>query len=123
VLAERTSFAFRCQGLGAFPNTSKARVLWAGVGSGAEALAELVDAMEPALSGLGFAPEQRDFHPHVTMARLRKPQNIAGLLEGAPVEMFSKTEVDRVVLYKSSGGSPEREYARLVEWPLAKASG
>jgi 2'-5' RNA ligase len=120
-IAGQKSFAFRCQGLGAFPSPEKARVLWAGVKSGSEVLDELAQKIDAACGELGFPVEQRDYHPHVTMARLKPPRDVARLLEDAPVTMFSKSVIDRLVLYRSNVGPAEAEYERIVEWPLAGA--
>lgn len=57
-------------GVGAFPSPSRPRVLWAGV-TGGEALRDLAARVESALAPLGFRPEARPFHPHVTLARVK----------------------------------------------------
>ena len=57
--------------LGCFPNPRKARVLWVGVGGDVETLARLQRAVESELQGLGFAPENRPFQPHLTLARIK----------------------------------------------------
>jgi 2'-5' RNA ligase len=66
--------------LGAFPNARKARVVWLGVGKGAEALKGVAELVEAAAVKSGFDPERRGFSPHLTLSRLRDPQPVAHLL-------------------------------------------
>lgn len=60
-------------GLGAFPSADRPRVLWAGVqdDSGEGHLERLALAVGEALDVIGFPPERRRFHAHVTLARVR----------------------------------------------------
>ncbi len=62
----------RLQGLNVFPSRRRPRVLVAGV-ERAEALTALHARVEAAMEALGFAPENRAFRPHVTVARLKAP--------------------------------------------------
>jgi 2'-5' RNA ligase len=70
-------FAFRLQGVGRFPPNPKrgARVLWVGI-TAPPVLSQLNTQIEHAVNTLGFPPEERDFHPHITLARLKsfKPE-------------------------------------------------
>ena len=70
-------FDLELRGLGGFPDLRRPRVLWVGVEGDLEALQRLYEAVEAALSPLGFPPEGRAFTPHLTLARLR---------EGTPTE-------------------------------------
>ena len=60
-------------GGGCFPDVARARVLFAGISGGEEALAPLARAVRSACSVAGAAPEGGPFHPHVTLARLPRP--------------------------------------------------
>lgn len=65
--------------LGAFPRPARATVLWVGVhGAGISGLAEVVDDAADA-SGLGR--EERPFRPHLTVARVRPPEDVRRLTE------------------------------------------
>ena len=65
---------FECTvaGLGVFPTLEYISVVWAGVreDGGAQALCRLHDALETALTGLGFDEETSAFTPHVTLGRM-----------------------------------------------------
>ena len=63
-------------GFGAFPSLSRPGILWVGVQAGPE-LAELQGRIERAFIPLGFEAEAREFHPHITVARVRKDGRIA----------------------------------------------
>ncbi|WP_338726671.1 RNA 2',3'-cyclic phosphodiesterase [Haladaptatus sp. DJG-WS-42] len=59
------------EGLGAFPSAEYIRVVWLGVGEGAEELTRLYEAIERRLIEEGFEPESHEFTPHVTLGRMR----------------------------------------------------
>jgi len=56
--------------LGAFPNTDYIRVVWLGVRQGGEQLTRLHETIEERTVAMGFEPEDHDFTPHVTLARM-----------------------------------------------------
>jgi 2'-5' RNA ligase len=58
--------------LGCFPNARRPRVLWIGVGQGAQDLCTLHDDLEPPLLDLGcYRREERKYTPHITLGRVR----------------------------------------------------
>jgi 2'-5' RNA ligase len=63
------------------------RVVWVGLGDGGEALRGLAECIENVLNPLGYPREQKDFFPHLTLARVRDDASrslreaIAGRLE------------------------------------------
>lgn len=71
-----TSFRLALTGIGSFPPRRHPRVLWAGLSSPPE-LTELKKAVDHALLAAGFAPEEREFSPHITLARLKAPADAA----------------------------------------------
>jgi len=69
---EMRPFDLKIASVGAFPHPNNARVLWAGVTDGREALCRLQDTVSNELEQVhGFDPERRDYHPHVTVARAK----------------------------------------------------
>jgi len=58
-------------GLGAFPSTRRARILWASVGAGSERLCSLATDVDAAFAPLGFEREGRPYIPHLTLGRVR----------------------------------------------------
>lgn len=67
-------FAITLKGVGTFPPEGqrvRPKVLWVGVEDPAP-LIECQRKIERAARQAGFEPEERPFHPHVTLARFRK---------------------------------------------------
>ena len=65
-------FQFHAGELGAFPNLSRPRVVWVGVQDPSSWLALLHEAINEAMEGIGFQPEQRRFSPHLTLGRVQR---------------------------------------------------
>lgn len=64
-------FTITLRGLGAFPSLRRPQVVWAGVQDGAQELETLATRVEERLVHYRFAPEERRFRPHLTLARIR----------------------------------------------------
>ncbi len=93
-------FTLGFEGLGAFPRSSRAAVLWLGTGRGTDELIALAATVEDAAVRSGFMPEERPFHPHLTLSRIRPPVNVRDLVERVP--RFPLTlPVDAVTVYRS----------------------
>ena len=85
-VADVSPFQITLEETGVFPKHGTPRVLWIGVKDESGKLAELHTRLEEACAREGFAREERPFHPHLTIARLRKPQG-ARTLAAAHKEM------------------------------------
>jgi 2'-5' RNA ligase len=57
-------------GLGVFPSLDYISVVWVGVRQGGTAMTRLHEAIEKRTVELGFDPEDHEFTPHVTVARM-----------------------------------------------------
>jgi len=111
------SFALQLGGAGAFPKPRRAAIVWAGVRAGEAEIVALAEGLQEAAATAGFTPEDRRFHPHVTLARVPRPRPVDALLAalgddpiGAPFE------VGEVVLFESDtrpDGAVYAERARL----------
>lgn len=60
--------ALRFRGLGFFPNERRPRVLWVGM-DGPQSLIGMAAGVEATLKNAGFPREEREFTPHLTLAR------------------------------------------------------
>ena len=58
-------------GLGVFPSLEYISVVWLGTRSGGDELLALHEAIEERTVAMGFEPEDHEFTPHVTFARMR----------------------------------------------------
>lgn len=57
-------------GLGVFPHLDYISVVWVGTRSGGDSLTQLHEAVERRATAIGFEPEDHDFTPHATIARM-----------------------------------------------------
>lgn len=113
-----SSFELTLSGTGAFPPRGLPRVLWLGVADRQGGLAKLHQHLEDECARSGFAPEQKRFHPHLTIARLRRPEG-ARRLADLHKSMAFETEafhVSELVLMRSELGPQGSRYT-----PLQKA--
>lgn len=67
----RPSFEMSVETVGCFPNPRRPRIIWVGIGAGAEALVALHDELEIPLMDLGYRREERRYTPHITLGRVR----------------------------------------------------
>ncbi|MBI2169229.1 MAG: RNA 2',3'-cyclic phosphodiesterase [Actinobacteria bacterium] len=96
------AFPARIGGGGAVPRVSRARVIWLGLAAGAEGMAELARAVGMALAPLGFEAEERDFHAHLTLARLKVSGDVTPAVAALGTEPVGPAfVVSEVVLYES----------------------
>lgn len=98
-------FPISFKGVGAFPSILKPRVVWIGVSEGVERLRAIRGAVERSLRSLGYPPEGRDFHPHLTLARVKGSRNLqalAKLIAQYEAEDFGSLTVREVKLKKST---------------------
>ena len=65
-------FTVRLDGTGVFPTHDAPRVLWVGIEDPDAGLGKLYRALESECRAAGFPREQRPFHAHITIARIRR---------------------------------------------------
>lgn len=95
---------------GCFPNPRNPRVIWIGCRNDDGTLASLKGELDRVLTPLGFEPEDRDFHPHLTLGRVRGGRNIGDLISIMNNLNFEPrtATIDSIVVMKSDlrpGGS------------------
>jgi 2'-5' RNA ligase len=110
----------RLGGAGAFPSERRARVLWLGVAEGATLLTQLAGAVGELLTPLGYEPEARPYHPHLTLARWKAPTDARAVVKAvAPAPVGDAWRVDEIVLYESRLRAGGAEYVVRDVVPLA----
>jgi 2'-5' RNA ligase len=106
---------------GAFPATGMARILWLGVDEGSAALAALHGEVAARLQPLGFEPERRPYHAHLTLARVaddaRGDRAIRRLLQECTVEAGA-SPAGHVTLVRSRLTPKGAVYEPLLRVPL-----
>ncbi len=110
-------------GVGVFPSKDRPRVFWAGVHGETAVLSELHRKVQKELGQLGFAPDQKRFSPHLTLARLRSPQGFPAVFEKAEKiargKEFGRAKISSVELMLSELGPHGPRYSVLAGIQLA----
>jgi len=104
------------RGIGWFPNARNPWVFWAGVHAGAP-LESLAHATEAAVHALGVPKEDREFAPHLTLARIKDRVPLDDLRRAiAELEStdFGSFRPPSFCLYSSAAG----RYTKLAEFAL-----
>lgn len=117
-LTARRSFEVEISELGWFPNERSPRVLWAGV-RGGDSLKQLGRDTEEGLAAIGVKRDEREYSPHLTLARLKSPVPLRGLkqrvqeLQPAAIGSFTASEF---TLFRSDPGSNASLYRALGQY-------
>jgi 2'-5' RNA ligase len=104
------------RGAGCFPNVRRPRVLWAGVQSSPN-LAVLAAEIERCLEPLGIPREERNFHPHLTLARFKETsihKSFGNILGDLASREFGAMFTGEFHLYRSQLKRGGAEYTRLA---------
>ena len=122
-LSPRSGFRVGLRGLGWFPNPRRPRVFWAGIDAGDE-LSQLAHDIDVSLQTVGLEPEaDREFTPHLTLARIKQPVPLDKLLDiVARLEStdFASFNADHFYLYRSQPGAAGSIYTKLHEFRFAE---
>lgn len=106
-------------GLGAFPSHDYIQVVWIGVDTEAGELTQLHEAIERETTALGFEPEDHDFTPHVTIARMNHAGGKALVQEVLGTDPVVGTMTVEEVLLKESTLMEEGPiYSTVETFPL-----
>jgi len=121
-----TPFYLKTETLGAFPNLKRAQVVWVGLGGETDKLKQLQQLIETNLTQLGFAAEQRQFKPHLTLARLGREvspaerQHLGEFIASTRFEMGERMKVDSINLIRSQLTREGAVYSRISSAELLK---
>jgi 2'-5' RNA ligase len=109
---QHASFLMSVETAGCFPNPRRPRVLWVGVGEGAQPLCRIHDALEIPLLDLGYRREERKYSPHITLGRVKSDRPTEKLASALALHAgwkggeFQMREL-RVMGSKLTPGGPE----------------
>ncbi len=121
--ARSAAFNFIIEGTGAFPNTRRPRVIWAGASAPSELLS-LQHGIESAARRLGYPAEDRPFSPHLTLGRMAQraqPEEIEQVthaLETARIGQIAAVRINQVHLFSSHLRPSGPIYTSLHSFPL-----
>jgi len=113
-------FEATVEGIGAFPSAEYIRVVWLGIERGTEEMTRLHEAIEPRTTALGFDPEEHDFTPHVTLARMNHAggkELVQRVLRERDPEVGSM-RVEEIRLKESDLGPEGPTYVTVERIPL-----
>ena len=114
-------FESEIEGLEAFPNLNRPRVLFAPLVRGEESFRDLEKSISSALEGMGLQAEEREFHPHLTLGRVKEEQDARAAVQFLQSFFPFKGgawKVDRFYLMKSQLTSERPIYTKLEEFEL-----
>ncbi|KXA95827.1 hypothetical protein AKJ65_00500 [candidate division MSBL1 archaeon SCGC-AAA259E19] len=116
------SFELQVNGLGVFPRPSFIRVIWAGVSKGEDKTVDLRKKLDKKLAEIDFEPEDKDFTPHFTIARMksgRAKDEVLSQIEENSDTNFGSVIVKEVKLKKSELTSEGPIYTTLESVELS----
>ena len=105
-VGQHLPFEIDVDGLGAFPNVRRPRVIWIGLNAPAD-LTRLQHHLETATARLGYVSDDKPFSPHLTIGRIREQlssdetQSLRNALENTKVGALGKFAVKSVHLFQS----------------------
>lgn len=110
------AFSYEIRGVGAFPAIKRPRTVWAGVHAEKDEFAELHRRVENASLEMGFGRDKKQYHPHLTLGRVKRPGGLESLVEGMEKLadfQFGRDEVSCVRLMMSELTSAGPIYTEL----------
>ena len=115
------AFDLTIEGTGTFPPKRPPRVIWAGIGKGIDNLRSVEQEVRARLAGLVHSTAERDYHPHLTLGRVKNPAGLrpVPLLEGLESTVFGVVRVAAVTLFESRLSSSGPTYIALGRSELA----
>jgi 2'-5' RNA ligase len=116
-------FSLKLSGAGAFPPRGIPRILWLGIEDSSGSLTELQSQLADECAAAGFAREERSFHPHLTLARIRAPQSARELAKLHQATVFEPVEfpVTELIVMGSELGPGGSRYTLISRHELGVA--
>ena len=114
-------FPILISGSGVFPRPRDPRVLWVGISDPEGRLANLHLRIEAESEQEGFAAEERQFHPHLTLARLRAREGSRDIARAHQELQFAPEQltVNEVLLIRSELSSQGSRYSTISKHLLS----
>jgi RNA 2',3'-cyclic 3'-phosphodiesterase len=106
------------RGLGFFPSERHPRVLWASMDASPN-VKSLAASIDQTVEKLGFPREDREFTPHLTIARFspsRLPEKLHAAIQQNRTRESGRVRVDEFHLIESKLKPSGAEYARLASF-------
>ncbi len=111
----------KIRGLGGFPDMDRPKILWAGLDGEIKRLFKFQTLIDKTLQKMNFAMDKKNFLPHLTIGRIKKPKKCDILKkEITDINLLKTTKwrVDNIVLFKSQLMPGGAFYTHLWDFPL-----
>jgi len=114
------AFKMTYQAVGCFPNQYHPRVVWIGAENEDGTLTRIEETIEEVSNSLGFPREERQFHPHITIGRVKGSRNLKALVSELVNTSFAPRSslINEVLLMKSDLRPSGSVYTALKRFPL-----
>jgi 2'-5' RNA ligase len=109
------------RGLGWFPNPHVPRIFFAAIPP-PPGLVDLAAGTETTLEQLDLASDHREYRPHLTLARIKRPTDLLGLkrtIASLPSVEFGRFRATHFHLYLSRPQGGRSVYTKLASYALA----
>lgn len=115
-----SAFTMRYQGVGCFPNQHHPRVVWIGAENEDGILTRIQETIEGVSESFGFQREERQFHPHITIGRVKGSRNLKTLVAELGNASFAphSSLIKEVLMMRSDLKPSGSVYAVLHRFPL-----
>jgi 2'-5' RNA ligase len=121
IAKDYSRFPLSLKGTGTFPPAARVpRVVWIGIEKN-EFLQNIHARVENELQNIRFPKEKNKYHPHLTLGRVKGPQNIETVME--TLNQYKEAEfggmtVNKITLFQSTLKPTGAEYTILSEFCL-----
>ena len=121
-VAEFSTFPIGIGGTGVFPRASRPQVLWIGVNDTTGKLAALQKTFDNETAD--FGTEDRAFRPHLTIARIRRPEGARRLADTHLAMDFKPAEitVNEIIVFRSELSPKGSRYTPISLHPIRESN-
>ncbi|MGQ9465467.1 MAG: RNA 2',3'-cyclic phosphodiesterase [bacterium] len=120
-ISNRTkSFTMQLENFGCFPSIRNPRVLWIGVSQGSDEIVSFATALENGFVKYGFKKENKKFHPHLTIGRIKTFCKIDDIIN-TPIKTDPFT-ISEMTLFKSTLLPSGPVYERIKIFPFSTST-
>lgn len=111
-------FVLSLAGVWAFPDQSKARLLWVGVQNAKELRALQTDLSKRLAPFMAAEVDDKEFRPYLPVVRLRNHREVSDILSPHKNSDFGKITAEKLILLKMTSGGPFPTYHKIQEFKL-----
>lgn len=114
------AFTMTYQNVGCFPNQHHPRVVWIGAENEDGTLIRIQETIEGVSESFGFQREERQFHPHITIGRVKGARNLKALVSELGNTTFAphSSLIKEILMMKSDLKPTGSVYTVLCRFPL-----